>query len=184
MASAQGRRLGVIGLGRMGSAICERLVAQGFEVLGHDLRPELRDRAATAGAGWASSVPEVAARSDVVVTALPGDDEVDAVSDPLLAGLAPGAAWIDLSSATPATARSIAASGSKPAAGAPVRVVDAPVGGGPADAREGRLLAFAGGSPADVAAVSDVLQAVAARVLHVGAHGSGYLTKLLVNLLW
>lgn len=173
-------RIGVIGLGRMGSAICTRLADQGYEVAGHDLRPELAARAAAAGARWATSVPELAARSEVVLTVLPSGVEVGAVREPLLTGLAPGTAWIDMSSATPATAQEIASV----VQGRGIRLVDAPLGGDPARAREGRLLAFAGGSRADLDALSDVLDAVAERVLHVGPHGSGYLTKLLVNLLW
>ncbi|HLI58124.1 MAG TPA: NAD(P)-dependent oxidoreductase [Solirubrobacteraceae bacterium] len=196
------RRLGVIGLGRMGSAICERLVARGFDVTGHDLRPELRRSAVAAGAGWADSVSELAARSEVVLTVLPGDEEVEAVRETLLAALAPGGAWVEMSSATPEAARRIAATAGRIAAAtergpgrasasapgsagrARLRVLDAPLGGGPADARAGRLLMFAGGAPEDLARVSDVLDAIAERVLHVGPHGSGYLTKLLVNLLW
>jgi 3-hydroxyisobutyrate dehydrogenase len=181
MPSTTAMSVGVIGLGRMGSAICERLLARGNEVLAHDVRPDRRDAAVAIGAGWTDSVPELAERCEVVLTVLPSGAEVEAVGAPLLAGLAPGTAWIDMSSATPGTARRLAAV----AAGErPVRMVDAPLGGGPADARSGRLLVFAGGSRADLAATSAVFEAVAERVLHVGPHGSGYLTKLLVNLLW
>lgn len=183
MPAREASRLGVIGLGRMGSAICGRLAQQGYEVVGHDLRRELAAEAAALGARWASSVPELAARCEVVITVLPSGVEVGAVRDPLLAGLGPDAAWIDMSSAKPATAHEIL-SATRERPGTRIRIVDAPLGGDPARAREGRLLAFAGGSRADLDALSEVLGAVTERVLHVGPHGSGYLTKLLVNLLW
>ena len=173
-------RVGVIGLGRMGTAICGRYCDLGFSVLAHDVRAERAAPARELGAGWAHSVGELASRSDVVLTVLPGPAEVLAVRDPLLGGLARGAAWIEMSSATPATAHQIA----PVAREASVRYVDAPLGGDPGRARDGRLLVFAGGSSEDLGALEDVLERVAERVLHVGPAGSGYLTTLLANLLW
>jgi 3-hydroxyisobutyrate dehydrogenase len=85
-----------------------------------------------------------------------------------------------MTSATPAVAREIAGA----AAGRDVRILDAPVGGGPAQARSGRLLAFVGGSGRDLAALRDLLGSLAGQILHVGQAGSGYAVKLLVNMLW
>jgi 3-hydroxyisobutyrate dehydrogenase len=63
-------------------------------------------------------------------------------------------------------------------------VVDAPLGGSPPAAREGRLLSFAGGADADVERVRSVLASFADRIVRVGPHGSGYAVKLLANSLW
>jgi 3-hydroxyisobutyrate dehydrogenase len=65
-----------------------------------------------------------------------------------------------------------------------VRSLEAPVGGGPRAACDGKLIAFVGGSTADVEAQRAVLNAVAERVLHVGTTGTGYTVKLIVNLMW
>ena len=60
----------------------------------------------------------------------------------VLGALSPGGTWIEMSSATPAVGAQIALA----AKGRDVRILDAPVGGGPPEARNGRLLVFVGGS--------------------------------------
>ena len=65
-----------------------------------------------------------------------------------------------------------------------IRTLDAPMAGGPVQAREGRLVAFVGASLEDLDSQREVLAAVAGAIVHVGAVGSGYAVKLLVNLLW
>lgn len=174
------RRVGIIGLGRMGLPMCVRLAERGFAVSATDLRGELRSTVARAGARWASSAAEVAARSETLITMLPGPGEVSAIVGEVLEALSPDSTWIDMSSATPATAAEIA----RTAAGTAVRILDAPVGGGPPQARDGRLLAFVGGHDDDLQAQREVLDTLAERLLHVGPAGSGYAVKLLVNLLW
>jgi 3-hydroxyisobutyrate dehydrogenase len=172
--------IGIVGVGRMGLSMCARLVQQGFGVIATDVQPDARAAVIAAGGDWADSVTQVAARADVVISVLPGPPEVSAICEPLTAALSPGSMWIDMSTATPAVAADIARS----AARHHVRTLEAPVGGGPAQAREGRLLAFVGGSVEDLQAQRGVLDALTDRVLHVGAAGSGYVVKLLVNLLW
>lgn len=180
VSEASRRRIGVIGVGRMGLPMCARLTDRGFAVLATDVRCGRRSAATEVGAQWADSVREVAGKSDVVITALPGPEEVAAVLDAVLAALPRGGTWIDMSTATLAEAREIG----RMAGRRGVRTLDAPVGGGPALAREGRLLAFVGGSVRDLDRHRDVLDALAERVLHVGPPGSGYVVKLLVNYLW
>lgn len=178
--SEQQCRIGVIGVGRMGLPICERLVECGFAVRATDLRAEARAGVTGAGARWTDSVGELGAASDVVITSLPGAEAVGSVLGELVAALPSGATWIDMSTATPAIAAEIATQ----TAARTVRTLDAPVGGGPRDARAGRLLAFVGGSATDLDAHREVLDALATRIVHVGPRGSGYLVKLVVNLLW
>jgi 3-hydroxyisobutyrate dehydrogenase len=85
-----------------------------------------------------------------------------------------------MSTASSGVARSVAAA----AGPRGVRVLDAPVGGGPDAARSGTLLAFVGGDAADLQAQRALLATMADRIVHVGPSGSGYTVKLLVNLLW
>ena len=171
--------VGVIGLGRMGAPICARLAERGYTVVGTDVDPERR-AALPSGAEWAPGVAAVGARARVVVSVLPGPGEVAAVSAELIGAMEPGALWIDCSTASPAVAGPIAAT----AEDRGVAVVDAPVGGSPPGARDGRLLSFAGGTAADVERARPLLGAFADRIVHVGPHGSGYTVKLLANSMW
>jgi 3-hydroxyisobutyrate dehydrogenase len=174
------RRIGIVGLGRMGLPMCVRLAERGFAVSGTDIRPEVEVCVTEAGAHWERCAAQVAARCDVLITMLPGPDEVSQVAGQVIGALSPGCTWIDMSSATPAVAAQIALA----AKGRDVRILDAPVGGGPPEARNGGLLVFAGGAGDDLAAQRDVLGSLAERVLHVGPAGSGYAVKLIVNMLW
>lgn len=153
--------------------MCTRLVGAGFDVVATDLRPELR---AQVRARWADTAVQVAGAADLLVTMLPGPEELIAVVDDLAGALAPDACWLEMSTAAPRVAAACATRG--------VRFVDAPVGGGPEAARDGALLAFAGGEAKDLERCRPVLGVLAREVIHVGSSGSGYATKLLVNALW
>jgi 3-hydroxyisobutyrate dehydrogenase len=163
----------------MGLPVCARLVESGFDVIATDLVPARRADAGAAGARWAEGA-EAAARADIVVTVLPGPPEVSAIAHPLVEAMAAGTLWLDLSTASPEVARTVAAEAGR----RDIAVVDAPLGGSPEDARTGRLLSFAGGRGEDLDRARPVLEAIAATVVNVGPHGSGYLTKLLANALW
>jgi 3-hydroxyisobutyrate dehydrogenase len=173
-------RLSVVGLGRMGGPVCARLVQSGFEVTATDTVSSHQADAEAAGARWSDGLEAATAGADIVVTILPGPPEVSAIVGSLTGAMAAGALWLDLSTASPAVARTVSAAAGQ----CDIAVVDAPLGGSPEDARRGRLLSFAGGRDADLDRVRPVLEAIADRVVHVGPHGSGYLTKLLANSLW
>ncbi len=177
---ALGATVGVIGVGRMGLALCARLVDCGVDVSATDIRRERRAALTALGARWEDSAPQLACRCDLVLTVLPGVAEVAGMRMDLLTAMNPGATWIDLSTSTPAAARANA----EAAARRGVRTLDAPMGGGPAAARDGRLVLFVGGSPDDLEAQRDVMDTLAGHVFHVGETGSGCLVKLLVNVLW
>jgi 3-hydroxyisobutyrate dehydrogenase len=179
-ASIAGPRIGFVGLGRMGMAMCARLAESGWPVTATDARLQLAGQAVAAGARWAPSARAAADGADVVITMLAGPPEVASVIDEVCGGLAAGAAWIDMSTASPGVARLVAAA----AGPRGVRVLDAPVGGGPDAARRGRLLSFVGADAADLQAQRDLRAVLADRIVHVGPAGSGYTVKLLVNLLW
>ena len=180
-------RVGFIGLGHMGGPMCEQVVRAGFPVTAFDLPAEALDAAVRAGARAGASAVDVAARSDVLVTMLPGPAQVEAVllgadaDRGALAALAEGALAIDMSTSSPESARKLAAA----AAPRGIAFLDAPV----ADALrapEGLLNIFVGGSAEAFASARPVLDAMGdpERVVHVGPVGSGYAVKLLVNLQW
>jgi 3-hydroxyisobutyrate dehydrogenase len=172
-------RVSVVGVGRMGLQVCARLVESGFDVIATDIAPDRRADAEAAGARWVDGT-EAAAGADIVVTVLPGPPEVSAIARPLTEAMAAGTLWLDLSTASPEVARTVGAE----AGPRDIVVVDAPLGGSPEDARAGRLLSFAGGRDEDIDRARPVLEAIAATIVNVGPHGSGYLSKLLVNALW
>jgi 3-hydroxyisobutyrate dehydrogenase len=173
-------RLAFVGLGRMGLPMCARLVSAGFEVTATDVRQDRRAGAEAAGAFWADSIPTACAHADIAVTMLSGVPEVQDAAAEIVGSLSPGACWLDMSTASPAAARRIAELTGQRGVGA----LEAPVGGGPEQARDGRLLAFVGGPGEELTRCRPVLEILCGGVLHVGPTGAGYTVKLLVNLLW
>jgi 3-hydroxyisobutyrate dehydrogenase len=169
--------VGLVGVGRMGSRVCARLVEAGYEVVATDQAVARRGEVEAIGASWADSPRLVADASEVLVTVLPGSPEVEAVMSALLPGLGREIAWIDLGSTSPQVgARLRALAGDR-------QCLDAPMGGGPDTARAGELELFVGGDRGAVERHRAILETLG-RVHHVGGSGAGQVVKLLVNLLW
>lgn len=170
------RIVGVIGLGHMGRHVVTNLLANGYEVIVQSRSRPPVNRAVRQGAVEGSSPAELGARCDLVLTLLPTDDEVREVilgGDGVLAGARPGMVVADMSTGSPETARTIANAGRE----REVRVLDAPVSGGPEGARDATMAIMAGGDHDVFAAARPVLQVLGGTVVRVGPAGAGQLTK-------
>jgi len=173
----------VLGAGRMGSAMAERLVAQGVSVVVYN---RSASRASTLcdriGARPANTPAEAAAGADVVISMVADDAAVRALyggPDGVPAGIGPGAVAVDMSTVLPDTIRAIAPVVRERGAG----VLDAPVSGSVGSMLTGELTIMAGGDAADLERARPVLDRLARRVFHMGALGSGAAMKLAVNTL-
>jgi 3-hydroxyisobutyrate dehydrogenase-like beta-hydroxyacid dehydrogenase len=180
----------LVGAGRIGLPVVGRLIAAGHRVEVVDLLPDLQADVEAVGAHWSgSSLGEVPV-DRLLITILPGSGELrelmlapsDGSVPVALAHLARGGSWVDMTSAAPDLAAELTAASTAHG----VRCIDAAVGGGPHEARRGGLTLYVGGEGSDVQRLRPVLEAFAdpARIHHMGGHGAGYLTKLLVNQLW
>lgn len=168
--------VGFVGLGVMGRPMAANLVRAGHEVRAFSRGAAGRASAAELGVPVVASVAEAVKGADVVLTMLPDTPDVRAVAlgpDGVLEHLAPSGAYIDLSTIQPGAAREIAARFAE----AGHDVLDAPVSGGEAGAREGTLSIMVGG-PADVAERwRDLLGAMGTTVVRVGEAGGGQVVK-------
>ncbi len=174
-------KVGFIGLGTMGGGMSLNLRRAGFDMVVHDLRRETADRQLDLGCEWAGSPREVAAACEVVFTSLPGPKEVEAVAlapDGLLAGLAAGSAWFDLSTNSPTVVRRLEAN----FAAKGIDLLDAPVSGGPAGANSGALAVWVGGDREAFERHKHVLDAIGDQVKYIGPIGAGSVAKLVHNM--
>ena len=173
-------RVGFIGLGNMGGPMAGNLIAAGYRLTILDLDRTRGEDLEAAGARWAATPLEVASVSDVVLTALPGPRDVDAVvlnDDGVFAGLEPDAVYIDTTTNDPETIRRIAEVGHHRG----VHVLDAPISGGVPGAEAGTLTVFVGGTAEAFQRCSPLLQCIGETVVHMGPAGSGAATKLINN---
>ena len=178
-------RVGFIGLGNMGSGMTRNLQKAGFDLVVNDIRRESADQLVANGAEWAATPAEVASMTDVVITMLPTPRHVETVVNGptgILAGIADGGTWVDMSTSVPEVAQRVRAEHSHRG----LHILDAPVSGMSIGAANGMLQIFVGGEEADVARLRPVFEAMGdpERILHVGAAGTGYAVKLMINQLW
>ncbi|HEU4651672.1 MAG TPA: NAD(P)-dependent oxidoreductase, partial [Croceibacterium sp.] len=174
------KRIAFLGLGVMGAPIAGHLARAGHRVT-------VYNRTAARAGEWlarhkgldvamAVSPAEAAAGQDAVLTCVGNDDDLAEVvlgEAGALAAMAPGALCVDHTTVSPAIARRIA----EAAARLGVHALDAPVSGGQAGAENGTLSIMCGGSAEAMAAARPVLEAYAARIVHVGAAGAGQACK-------
>ncbi len=173
-------RLGFIGLGAMGAGMAANLQRAGLPLTVHARRREAAERFLAAGAAWAATPAELAARCDAVFTCLPGPHEMEAVAtgpQGLLEGMAAGSALFDMTTNSVATVRRLHAVFA--ARGA--FLLDAPVSGGPRGAANARLAIWVGGDAQAYARFEPALRAMADQPRHLGAIGAGTIAKLVNN---
>jgi 3-hydroxyisobutyrate dehydrogenase-like beta-hydroxyacid dehydrogenase len=160
------RRVGVIGLGRMGQAFAANLIADGYRVVVYDRNPEQAAALQRAGARGASRLADLAG-CDVVLTSLPDDDALSAVAlgpEGLVGILAAGAVHISMSTVSPALSGRLADEHARHGQ----HYVAAPVLGNPDLARTRKLFVLAAGLPAAIQTVRPLLERLGQRLFVVG----------------
>ncbi|MGA8208867.1 MAG: 2-hydroxy-3-oxopropionate reductase [Nocardioidaceae bacterium] len=165
-----------IGLGIMGLPMSIHLAEAGHTVTGYNRSADRTTLLVEAGGRAAPSVAEAVADADVVCVMVPDSPDVEQV----LAGeggvfehAAAGTLVVDFSSIRPDVTRQLAAQARERS----LRLVDAPVSGGEAGARNAALSIMVGGDTVDVDAARPYLDVVGGTVVHVGPCGSGQTVK-------
>ena len=171
-------RIAFLGLGVMGAPMARHLAAAGHELTVYNRSPaKARAWVEAHGGRAAASAAEAAADSEAVIACVGADRDVEEVTigpDGAFAAMTESALFVDHTTASAHLARRLAEDGE----GRGLKVVDAPVSGGQAGAEKGALAVMCGGSEAAVAAARPLMEAYAARIVHVGPAGHGQLTKM------
>ena len=176
-------RVGFIGVGLMGHGMAKCLIEKGHEliVMGHRNRAPVDDLVKR-GAVEAGFPAAVASYSDIVFLCVTGSTQVEALvrgPDGIAAGAHKGLTVVDCSTSDPNSTVALAAE--LKALG--VSYADAPLGGTPAQAEEGKLSAMVGCDAEVWPRIEPVIGAWAAKATRVGETGDGHKLKLLMNFL-
>ena len=171
--------LGFIGLGKMGAPMVRRLIEAGFTVHGANRSPQIVVELEREGMKAAADSAEVARNANVIMSALPDEPSVEQVTGMLLDNARPGQVVVEHSTISPGLARSAA----ELFAAKGVRYLDAPVSGGPAGAKAGKLTVMVGGDPDLIEQVRPVLSAFGDPIRRCGEVGAGQAIKLVNQLL-
>ena len=179
------RRVGLIGLGKMGLPIGRLLVQRGFAVTGFDTALPALKAAASAGMQPVNSPKAVAAASELVIVVVGFDSEVEAVmfgDNGVLAGAGDGTIVAVASTIAPHTMQRIAA---RLPASPKISLLDIPLCRGEGPAQKGELLIMGGGDKAAFDACKPTFSAFANSIYHLGPVGAGQVGKMVNNLiLW
>ncbi len=176
------KRIAFLGLGVMGAPMAAHLARAGHRVTVYNRTAAkaeawLERHAAEGLAVASAATPRKAAEGqDVVLTCVGNDADLAEVmlgDTGALTAMRPGALFVDHTTVSPGIARRIAQEAER----AGVLALDAPVSGGQSGAENGKLSAMCGGSAEAMDAARPVLEAYAARIVHVGEAGAGQATK-------
>ena len=172
--------LGFVGLGHMGGNMAVRLLGAGYAVYGETRhRGEVRELE-RAGLLWRDTPREIAEAAEVVITSVPNDsvlEEIASGPNGILAGLAAGKLWVDVSTVSPHMSRDVARRVQERGAA----MLDAPVSGSVPQVQAGTLTIMVGGDAQAYARVEPILRELGTPTL-IGENGQGLVLKLAINI--
>ena len=165
----------------MGSRMVKRLLDGGHNVTGYNRTKSKAQWLLDLGMQWAETPRAAAQAGDFVFSMVTNSEALRAVTegpDGILAGLAPGKVYVDMSTVSPAairaTARQVEARGAE--------MLDAPVSGSQITVEEGKLSFMVGGKRETFDKVLPILHAIGPKATHVGANGLAVSMKIATNL--
>jgi 3-hydroxyisobutyrate dehydrogenase-like beta-hydroxyacid dehydrogenase len=180
--TANQTKLGLIGLGNMGSRIAQRLVDHGYHISVYDRNVVKAQTTAAQGGVIAKSIQELVSTVDVVLSCLTNDEAVRSVyagTAGVFSAARPGTVVLEMSTISPDTSRELHSLG----AGAGIQMLDVAISGSTPAAEQGTLTLLVGGDGDLFRAAEPIFQAVAKRYFLLGNAGSGTAMKLVVNTL-
>jgi len=173
--------LGFVGLGVMGSRMVKRLLDAGHMVVGYNRTRAKAEWLVDAGMQWSETPAAVARAAEVTFSMVRDTGALRAITEGpagLLAGLAEGKVYVDMSTVSPAVSADLATQ----VAARGAQMLDAPVSGSVSTLEQGKLSIMVGGDRAAFKRVQPILQAIGPKVTYVGGNGQAVLMKIATNL--
>jgi 3-hydroxyisobutyrate dehydrogenase-like beta-hydroxyacid dehydrogenase len=175
-------KIGIIGLGIMGSRMAANLQRHGCSLVVFNRTRAKAEPLLGPCATFSDSPAKLAEQVDVLFTMLAHPDAIEQAAlgrNGFLNHLKPNAIWVDCSSVNPSFSKKMAAT----AAAGQIHFVDAPVTGSAPVAADGKLIFWIGGDAADVEAIRPLLLCMGNKIVHTGGQGMGTSMKMVINLL-
>ena len=176
------KKIGMIGLGNMGSAVARNIQRADYPLYVYDINKEAGKKVIDKGAIVTNSPKELLNNVDIIVSMVFGPKEINDVvkgENGMLQSSCKNKVWIDLTTSSPTLMRSLANEFEKVGGHA----VDAPVTGSLDSAIRGDMIMFVGGSDTSVMKAQEILDVIG-NTRRVGKYGNGYVAKLVNNQLW
>ena len=169
-------KVAFIGLGTMGAGMALNILKAGNELTVYNRTTGKEEDIINEGASWAKSPQDAAAEAEIIVTCVSDTPDVEEIilgEYGIIHSALRGSIIIDMSTISPTATRHISEELSKKG----VKMLDAPVSGGPEGAQNGTLAIMVGGDGEDFEKALPILEAMGKTVTHVGPIGAGQTTK-------
>jgi len=176
--NSKNRTIGLIGVGLIGTAIAERLIAAGFAVVGCDLDPTALRNLRRLGGIAADDAASVFRTCDRVLLSLPSHHEVIAVIESVGIALRRGHIVVDTTTGDPLSTEHVA----EKLTALEIGYLDATISGSSAQVRSGAVALMVGGALETFIACADIFEALGRKTFHTGPAGTGAKMKLVTNL--
>ena len=177
------KKIGFIGTGLIGNPMARRLLTQGFHLKAHDRNPRSLQSVLDAGAAPVRGPADLQETDALLIVV----NNMEQVRDVLLGEEGLVAGWkagpkpvvVVMSTVSPEDVRDLRGRLDPDE----IRLLDAPISGGPIIAEQGRLAVMVGGPKEEFDKVRPVFEALGERVYHVGPLGAGMAIKLVNNMI-
>ncbi|CCN73499.1 NAD(P)-dependent oxidoreductase [Vibrio nigripulchritudo] len=176
------KRIGLIGLGSMGLGMAQTLIREGFEVFGLDPSAQQQQAARTLGVAVAQDIESLCQLVNNIILSLPTAKHVMAVIEGeggIIEHAQPNTLIMDTTTSEPEVTRRLADKLSQLGHA----MLDCPLSGGAAGASAGTMVILVGGSEEALVRATPFLDALSAKMVHLGESGNGHVAKLVNNLL-
>ncbi|HEV8226044.1 MAG TPA: NAD(P)-dependent oxidoreductase [Methylomirabilota bacterium] len=174
-------KIAFVGLGAMGGAMAQRLLAAGHSVTGYNRTRAKAEALAPRGLAVADSARAAVEGASVVLSMVTDSEALRDVAlrpDGILAGLGENAVWAEMSTVSPTVTRMLGERVAEKGAA----LLDAPVSGSTVTIAQGQLSFIVGGDAAALERIRPYLLAIGPTITHVGALGLAVTMKIAVNL--
>ena len=175
------KKIGIIGLGMLGSAVALHLIDSGFEVTVYNRTKEKMTHLKEKGAKSSSSPKEIAENSELVITIVKDANAVKQISfekNGIIEANHENLIVADMSTIDPLESRNI----SKKFLEYNIKKLDIPVMGGPNVAITGELVMMASGNKESFDHCKNIFDIIASKVFFLGESGVAHSVKLAMNL--
>jgi 3-hydroxyisobutyrate dehydrogenase-like beta-hydroxyacid dehydrogenase len=165
----------------MGGPIAKRWLDAGHMLIGFNRTRAKADKLIAAGMQWANTPRQVAEAAEIIFSMVSDTHALEAIArgpDGVVAGLAPGKIFVDMSTVSPATIRELA----KEVRARGADMLDAPVSGSIPAINAGTLTFMVGGSAETLKRVEPLLLQIGNKITHMGDIGTAALMKIAINL--
>lgn len=175
-------KIGLVGLGLVGTAMAERLLGEGFDVVGFDVDSARCEQLEKLGGQALGSAAEVGEQAERVVLSLPDTNVVGQVVEGpagILEAATPPKYIIDTTTGDPDETAALA----QRLAGRGIGFLDGPFSGSSQQLRNRDVVFMVGGDKAAFENCKDIFRALSEKIFYLGASGSGSKAKLASNLI-